>query len=228
MEGGFRPDVILLDLMMPVLNGFDVLRVMHRTPRWSSIPVVIVSANQGNDLVDLGTAAIIRKQCAVCAFVAALRRHRRGAAQYRLCPPAHRPAGHTVRHGDECRRSALVVMDEMQAGRSVFLSLQRSIPPLPASDLTNTILFRAHGRAPRCLRRVRAPAQGISASGSWLASLSRASTPKITVSDVLKLLCQRCPGTAPSGTAQDIAYTFVLVHALTAGPRSAALPSVGH
>jgi len=61
MEGGFRPDVILLDLMMPVLNGFDVLRVMHRTPRWSSIPVVIVSANQGHDLVDLGTAAIIRK-----------------------------------------------------------------------------------------------------------------------------------------------------------------------
>ena len=61
MEGGFSPDVILLDLMMPVLNGFDVLRVLHRTPRWSSIPVVIVSANQGHDPVDLGTAAIIRK-----------------------------------------------------------------------------------------------------------------------------------------------------------------------
>src|SRR5256885_9677309 len=61
MEGGFRPDVILLDLMMPVLNGFDVLRAMHRTPRWSSIPVVIVSANQGHDLVELGAAAIIRK-----------------------------------------------------------------------------------------------------------------------------------------------------------------------
>jgi len=61
MEGGFSPDVILLDLMMPVLNGFDVLRVLHRTPRWSSIPVVIVSAKQGYDAVDLGTAAIIRK-----------------------------------------------------------------------------------------------------------------------------------------------------------------------
>jgi len=61
MEGGFRPDVILLDLMMPVLNGFDVLRVMRRTPRWSSIPVVIVSANQGLDLVARGTAAIISK-----------------------------------------------------------------------------------------------------------------------------------------------------------------------
>jgi CheY-like chemotaxis protein len=61
MEGGFRPDVILLDLMMPVLNGFEVLRVLHRTPRWSSIPVVIVSANQGYDSVDLGTAAIILK-----------------------------------------------------------------------------------------------------------------------------------------------------------------------
>jgi CheY-like chemotaxis protein len=61
MEGGFSPDVILLDLMMPVLNGFDVLRVLHRTPRWSSIPVVILSAKEGYDAVDLGTAAIIRK-----------------------------------------------------------------------------------------------------------------------------------------------------------------------
>jgi CheY-like chemotaxis protein len=61
MEGGFRPDVILLDLMMPVLDGFEVLRVMHRTPRWSSIPVVILSANQGREIVDLGAAAIIGK-----------------------------------------------------------------------------------------------------------------------------------------------------------------------
>src|SRR3989442_9738576 len=61
MEGGFRPDIILVDLMMPVLNGFDVLRAMHRTPRWSSIPVGIMSANQGHDLVELGAAAIIRK-----------------------------------------------------------------------------------------------------------------------------------------------------------------------
>ena len=74
MEGGFRPDVILLDLMMPVLNGFDVLRVMHRTPRWSSIPVVIVSANQGHDLVDLGTAAIIRKPFDLNVLLNTLRR----------------------------------------------------------------------------------------------------------------------------------------------------------
>jgi CheY-like chemotaxis protein len=74
MEGGFRPDVILLDLMMPVLNGFDVLRVMHRTPRWSSIPVVIVSANQGHDLVGLGTAAIIRKPFDLNVLLNTLRR----------------------------------------------------------------------------------------------------------------------------------------------------------
>ena len=74
MEGGFRPDVILLDLMMPVLNGFDVLRVMHRTPRWSSIPVVIVSANQGHGLVDLGTAAIIRKPFDLNVLLNTLRR----------------------------------------------------------------------------------------------------------------------------------------------------------
>ncbi len=74
MEGGFRPDVILLDLMMPVLNGFEVLRVLHRTPRWSSIPVVIVSANQGHDPVDLGTAAIILKPFDFSVLLNTLRR----------------------------------------------------------------------------------------------------------------------------------------------------------
>jgi DNA-binding response OmpR family regulator len=60
--------------MMPVLNGFDVLRVLHRTPRWSSIPVVIMSAKQGYDAVDLGTAAIIHKPFDPDVLVNTLRR----------------------------------------------------------------------------------------------------------------------------------------------------------
>jgi CheY-like chemotaxis protein len=39
-----KPTVVLLDLMMPDLSGLEVLRYMHRDPRLTKIPVVIVSA----------------------------------------------------------------------------------------------------------------------------------------------------------------------------------------
>ena len=39
-----KPDVVLLDVMMPDLSGLDVLRFMRRDPRLEKIPVIILSA----------------------------------------------------------------------------------------------------------------------------------------------------------------------------------------
>jgi DNA-binding response OmpR family regulator len=38
------PDVILLDLMLPELDGFAVCDILRRDPRTASIPVVILTA----------------------------------------------------------------------------------------------------------------------------------------------------------------------------------------
>ncbi len=47
-----HPDVILLDLLMPEMNGFSVLEKLKEDPETSSIPVVIVSARgQDDDLL---------------------------------------------------------------------------------------------------------------------------------------------------------------------------------
>src|SRR5512145_1223903 len=40
----FHPDLITLDLMMPGLTGFELCELMHNDPRFSAIPIVIVSA----------------------------------------------------------------------------------------------------------------------------------------------------------------------------------------
>lgn len=37
-------DLVLLDVMMPGLSGFDVLRRMRRDPRWQDLPVIMVTA----------------------------------------------------------------------------------------------------------------------------------------------------------------------------------------
>lgn len=39
-----RPQLILLDLMMPVLDGWEFLRIWKRTHEIQAIPVVVISA----------------------------------------------------------------------------------------------------------------------------------------------------------------------------------------
>jgi signal transduction histidine kinase/CheY-like chemotaxis protein len=39
-----RPDVILLDLMMPELDGFEFVERLHAQPRWRTIPVLVITA----------------------------------------------------------------------------------------------------------------------------------------------------------------------------------------
>jgi two-component system chemotaxis response regulator CheY len=61
LDGNTEPDLILLDLMMPVLNGFDFLAEVQKHPRWSFIPVIVTSANQGYEAEDLKSFAVLRK-----------------------------------------------------------------------------------------------------------------------------------------------------------------------
>lgn len=42
--GGFRPDVILLDVMMPHLDGYEVCKRLKQDPATRSIPVVFLTA----------------------------------------------------------------------------------------------------------------------------------------------------------------------------------------
>jgi signal transduction histidine kinase/CheY-like chemotaxis protein/ligand-binding sensor domain-containing protein len=56
------PGLILLDLMMPVMDGFAVLAELHRTPQWQRIPVVVVTAKE---LSEADRMQIIRRSDAI-------------------------------------------------------------------------------------------------------------------------------------------------------------------
>ena len=47
-----RPDLILLDVMMPGLDGIEVLRTIRAHPRHKEIPVIVYSALADQETVD--------------------------------------------------------------------------------------------------------------------------------------------------------------------------------
>ncbi|HLP26749.1 MAG TPA: response regulator [Acidobacteriota bacterium] len=49
-----RPDLILLDLMLPDLDGFGVCEILRRDPATATIPIIIVSAWASTDSRHLG------------------------------------------------------------------------------------------------------------------------------------------------------------------------------
>lgn len=61
----FSPDVIVLDLIMPVIDGFEVLRQLKNHPHHKKIPVIVASNLGGetdiNEAYDLGAAEYIVK-----------------------------------------------------------------------------------------------------------------------------------------------------------------------
>ena len=71
------PTVILLDVMMPGLDGYDVCRRLKNDQRTGNVPVVFVSAAEDvarrNDMQKLGAAACIQKPIGPRDLVARIR-----------------------------------------------------------------------------------------------------------------------------------------------------------
>ncbi len=60
-----RPDLILLDIMMPELNGYEVCDQLKKDVETANIPIIIVTASGAKDLENrcevLGVEEIIQK-----------------------------------------------------------------------------------------------------------------------------------------------------------------------
>mgnify|MGYP001793543898 CR=1 FL=1 len=66
-------DCVVLDLMMPIVSGWDVLQERVHDPELTKIPVIIVSANREPELVkalDKGVCAFLPKPFDITALSA--------------------------------------------------------------------------------------------------------------------------------------------------------------
>jgi len=54
LEAGAKPQILLLDIVMPYMDGFDVLEAMSKRDDWKNIPVVLLTNLSQKEDVDRG------------------------------------------------------------------------------------------------------------------------------------------------------------------------------
>jgi CheY-like chemotaxis protein len=61
----FEPDIVLLDLVMPIMDGLTFLEVFRGTPRFRNVPVVVISAkdlsSEERERMTRHTATVLKK-----------------------------------------------------------------------------------------------------------------------------------------------------------------------
>ena len=74
LESGARPDVIVSDLMMPVMDGWQLIRELQDHAAWRSIPIVILSACDNAKVLQNGAVAVLQKPMDVGCLLETLAR----------------------------------------------------------------------------------------------------------------------------------------------------------
>jgi signal transduction histidine kinase/CheY-like chemotaxis protein len=172
-----RPDAISLDVLMPGMDGWTVLRALKAEPLTASIPVVIVSMLDDRDIgFALGAADYLTKPFDRERLVSALRRFRDGSMPRPVLVVEDDPGTRDV------IRRALErdgwIVSEAENGRAALENLTRQTPDIVLLDLMMPEMdgfdFVAESRWWWSRPRRSRPRTGRASTGTWGASSARA------------------------------------------------------
>jgi DNA-binding response OmpR family regulator len=74
-----KPDLLLLDILMPVMDGFEVLQAVRENPAWADVKIIVLSAlNTNEDIVkafNLGADDFITKPIVMDKLLNSVAKH---------------------------------------------------------------------------------------------------------------------------------------------------------
>jgi len=119
-----KPDLILLDIMMPKMNGFQVLEEMSCMPPMRNVAVIVISAVSDNESVrkgyQLGAQDYFIKPFRVGELLSRLRSHLKAAA-YRNLPGD--PLDHEVGDGSQLAAELKALLERSPRGPLSLMSV---------------------------------------------------------------------------------------------------------
>jgi two-component system chemotaxis response regulator CheY len=73
------PDLVLLDLMMPIMDGWTFYDHLQKQPRWATLPIVVISAdaNVHEKAARLNPVACLRKPVGIDELLGVVGRFRK-------------------------------------------------------------------------------------------------------------------------------------------------------
>lgn len=78
LQGDLVPDAVILDIILPYMDGFELLTAMRALPTWQKVPIIMLTAkSQETDVIrglDLGADDYIVKPLRPMELAARLRR----------------------------------------------------------------------------------------------------------------------------------------------------------
>jgi chemosensory pili system protein ChpA (sensor histidine kinase/response regulator) len=75
LRGETVPNVILLDVSMPVMDGFDFLRFRNEDPQLAAVPVVLVTNAKPHERPTIGVNDVVRKPIDIDEILFAIKRY---------------------------------------------------------------------------------------------------------------------------------------------------------
>jgi CheY-like chemotaxis protein len=69
LVGKFKPDLVITDVVMPVMDGLQFTESLRKTAEYCHVPVIVISAKATTDDIRTGIAAganeYLKKPCSV-------------------------------------------------------------------------------------------------------------------------------------------------------------------
>jgi len=151
LDGGYKPDLILLDIMMPRMTGYEVCQTIREKFTASELPIVMLTAkNQVSDLVqgfNAGANDFLTKPFLKNELLARIKTHIRltkiNAAYGRFVPHDFlRFLGHEsivdVQLGDQIQKEMTVLFSDIRS----FTTISEAMTPQENFNFLNSYLRR--------------------------------------------------------------------------------------